>query len=131
LINQLEINSHILIQKFTKNYQDLISFEDLLKSLSYVIIILLIAFPLTVIYPLHFLPISLNKNPEITINISEIIAHLFSIKIILLILFLIIIEGLFIYFLIMIKNIKRELEDVKGSNSDEVKNIKRYSIYFK
>lgn len=130
LINQLEINSHILIQKFTKNYQDLISFESLLKSLKYIIIVLLIAFPLTVIYPLHFLPIPLNKEPEITINILEILAS-FSIKSVLLLLFLVIIEGLFIYFLIMIKDIKKELEDVKSLNSKELKDIKRYSVYFK
>jgi hypothetical protein len=130
LIKQLEINSHILIQKFTKNYQDLISFESLLKSLKYIIIVLLIAFPLTVIYPLHFLPIPINKEPQITINILEILAS-FSIKSLLLLFFLVIIEGLFMYFLIMIKDIKKELEEVKSLNSKELKDIKRYSVYFK
>lgn len=131
LIDQLQIKSHILIQKFTKNSQDLKSFDSSIESLRNVIILLLIAFPLNVIYPLHFMPMISNENPEITININQIFISLFTIKMALLIIFLATIEGLFYYFLLIIKGLESKLKDVKEYNSDDLKDIKRYSIYFK
>lgn len=131
LIDQLQISSHILIQKFNKNYQDLISFDNSIKSLRNVIVLILVAFPLTVIYPLHFMPMFPNKNPEITINLKEILSSLLTIKNGLLFVFFITIEGLFYYFLSLIKNLNVELKSAKEYNSKDIKNIKRYSIYFK
>lgn len=131
LIDQLQISSHILIQKFNKNYQDLISFDKSIKSLRNVIILILVAFPLTVIYPLHFMPMLPNENPEITLNIKQILTSLFTIKSALIFIFFISIEGLFYYFLSITKNLDIELKSAKEYNSKDIKDIKRYSIYFK
>jgi len=130
-IDQLQIKSHILIQKFTKNSQDLNSFDYTLNSLKNVIIVLLVAFPLTVIYPLHFMPMRLNETPEITFNIKQILISFFTLKTILLFIFLITIEGIFYYFLVIIKYLKKDLKEVQSYNSDDLKDIKRYSTYFK
>lgn len=130
-INKLQIQSHILIQKFEKNSQDLKLFDNSIKSLKNVIILLLIAFPLTVIYPLHFMPMIPNENPEITISFKQIFISFFTIKMALIFVFFITIDGLFYFFLSIIKGLKKELEGVKKYNSDELKDIKKYSIYFK
>lgn len=131
LIDQLQISSHILIQKFTKNSQDLKSFDDSIKSLRNIIILILVAFPLIVIYPIHFMPMFPNQNPEITINIKQIYFSLFTIKSGLIFIFLITIEGLFYYFLSITKNLNTELKSAQAYNSNDIKDIKRYSIYFK
>lgn len=129
-INKLKIQSQILIQKFNKNSHDLKSFEDSINSLKTVILFLMIIFLLTVIYPLHFMPVSVDSSVNITINIMEIFKSLFTLKIILLSLFLFSIEGIFYYFLTLIKSLKKDLKSIEDYNSDDLKDIKRYSVYF-
>ncbi len=127
----LQIASYILIEKFKKNSQHLNYFDNALKAMKIIIYTLLFAFFLLVIYPLHFMPMSANQDPEISFNLEQIIISIYSLKGGLLIMFFSIIGGLFLYFLYLTKLIKRILNYENGRNSDYYKNIKNYSVHFK
>lgn len=129
-INNLKIQSQVLIQKFEKNSQDLNSFNSSIKSLKAVIIVLLIIFPLNVVYPLHFMPLAVNAIPKLTFDINLILKSLITLKMTLLAIFLFSIEGIFYYFLTLIKTLMEDVSLVDAHNSKELKDIKRYSVYF-
>jgi hypothetical protein len=90
----------------------------------------MIAFPLTVIYPLHFMPIATNQNPEITFNLITIVESFFSLKFILLSIFFFTIEGIFYYFLTLTNELAKSLKSAKENNSNNLRDIKYYSEYF-
>lgn len=127
----LQIASYILIEKFKKNSQHLNYFDNALKAMKIIIYTLLFAFFLLVIYPLHFMPMSENQDPEISFKLKQIIISIYSLKGGLLIMFFSIIGGLFLYFLYLTKLIKRILNYENERNSDYYKNIKNYSVHFK
>lgn len=129
-INQLEVEARSLIEYFHQNSQELNSFENTIKPLKIIILMLMIAFPLTVIYPLHFMPIATNQNPEITFNIISIIESTISIKFFLLLIFFLTIEGIFYYFLTLTNELSKSLKNAKENNSANLKDIKYYSEYF-
>ncbi|WP_142604287.1 hypothetical protein [Solitalea koreensis] len=97
-IDKLEIESKTAIQHFKQNFQDLNSFGDTITPLKAIIILLMIMFPITVIYPLHFMPVGANENPTITFNFITILSSFISLKSILLLAFFISIEGIFVTF---------------------------------
>ncbi len=130
IINQLEIESQTLIQYFEQNLHDLNSFEGTVKPLKIIIILLMISFPLTVIYPLHFMPVVSNQDLSLTFNPLLIIQSILSLKFLLLFIFFITIEGIFLYFLILINQLNTKLNTAKNENSDELRDIKNYSEYF-
>jgi|GEM_PF-1868160 len=129
IINQLEVESKTLIQHFNQNLLDLESFLETTIPLKIIIIALMITFPLTVIYPLHFMPIPANQDPKITFNIIEIFKIGVSLKSLLLGIFLFSIEILFYYFLRLTKQLELKLSLTIGKNSSEYKDIKSYSEY--
>jgi hypothetical protein len=129
-INNLEIEARTIIQHFEQNLQDLNSFDDTIKPLKVIIIMLMIAFPITVIYPLHFMPVTTNEDPTITLNLLTIIKSFLSIKSVLLLAFFATIEGIFLYFLILTNQLNSKLRTATQNKSDDMRNIKTYSQYF-
>jgi hypothetical protein len=130
-INQLEVESHTLIQHFQQNLQDLNSFISTIKPLRIIIIILMISFPLTVIYSLHFMPVPNNEELAITFNPIVIIQSIFTIKFLLLFILFCTVEGILCYFLIQTYQLDHKLVLAIQTNSDDLRNMKNYSEYFK
>lgn len=129
-IDKLEIESRTLIQYFEQNLQNLSAFDDSIKPLKIIIILLLVAFPFTVIYPLHFMPIKTSMNPVITYNIFEIFNSILTFKSVLLFIFFISIESIFIYFLIITNQLNIRLVIAKQNNSEDLRSLKNYSEHF-
>ncbi len=129
-INKLDIESKALIQHFNQNLQDLSSFGDTIKPLRIVIIALMGSFLLTVIYPLHFMPVVVNEIPKLTFSIGEIIESIFSLRFVMLFFFFLTIEGIFYYFLYLTSQLNERLGNAIRNNSEDLRNIKNYSEYF-
>ena len=129
-INKLEVESKTLIQYFLHNQQDLNSFKDSINPLKVIIILLMIAFLLTVIYPLHFMPMYEKQDPSLIYNPIEILKNFSSLKSWMLVIFFFVINALFGYFLYLTYQLKSKLSKAIANNSDKYQNIKNYSEYF-
>lgn len=129
-IDQLEIQSKSLIQYFQKNLQSLESFSNTLKPLRIIIIILMLAFPITVVYPLHFMPMASDVEPKFTFNPIAILKTMWDFKSLMLFLFLIGIESIFYYFLFITSDLEGKLKSGIEHNRSELRDIKFYSEYF-
>ncbi|WP_143307125.1 hypothetical protein [Chitinophaga vietnamensis] len=129
LIEQLEVETRKLILLFKKNEQELRVFSDTFKPVSLIIIVLMIAFPVTVIYPLHFLPVTGNKMPDADWYPLPVLSSLFSLKNFLLLFFFITIEGIFLHFLNMNYKMSREITAALGKHSRDFQQIEWYSPY--
>lgn len=130
-IDKLEIESKTLIQYFEHNLQSLNSFDDSIKPLKIIIILLLFAFPLTVIYPLHFMPMLPNANPVITYNLCDIFHLIFTFKFFMLFVFFVLVESIFAYFLHITNQLSSRLEVAIQNNSLSLRNLNDYSEHFK
>ena len=129
LIQEFKFQAEKSIEKYKYNS---LKFSNLLNSyitLRVIISILLISLFCLVIYPLHFLPVSENLHPQISLNITSIIENLIWFRVILLVIFFILIGSIFVYFLI---NIKKKIKVIKKKKTqfDEYINILNYSSYF-
>ena len=125
-INQLKAEAKTLIQYFQQNLDNLNSFNDSIRPLKTIIFLLMLAFPVTVIYPLHFMPMGIGERPLISLNFEQ----LFTLKSFLLTAFFLVIEAIFIYFLILAKNMKSKLKNTKLKNTDDYRQIKNYCEHF-
>lgn len=130
-INHLTLESRSLIKKFVLNLNGLSKFTANLKVIKSIIIILIIAFPLTVIYPLDFMPVTPDKDPSLTFDLFKIISHLFSLKGIMLGIFFVVIEGIFLYFNSMVKELNRLLLKTLNEHGFEYRNLSSYSPYLR
>lgn len=128
-IGELAVETHKLIKEFQGNRMALISFANSLKPLFIIMCTLLIAFPLTVLYPLHFLPLAENMEPNISILPHDIFIFWFSLKGFFLLLFFLIFEGVFVYFLMLIYNVRSTSLKIVNQHKDEFYNIESYSPY--
>lgn len=129
-INQLEIEANTLVERFSQNHIDLQSFEYTITPLRRIIIVLMISFPLTVIYPLHFMPVPTNQELSITFNFIEIVKSIFTLKFFLLFVFFLSIEGIFSYFLYLTIGLSALLKLGQSMNTELYRDIKSYSEYF-
>lgn len=130
LIESNEVEAKTLILQFEHNLRELKSFLVSIKPLKPLIIILMTAFPLTVIYPMHYMPVIENQPPAVSFNLFVVFNSIFTIKGILLGFFTVIIEGVFCYFLFLTSGIKRNILNTISLNSSEYKDIKKYSPCF-
>lgn len=130
LINQLKIESTTLIEQFIKAKNDIGITKNNLIPIRTTIYILCIGLILTVIYPLHFMPIGLNQSPSIEFNFNLICFHLFSLKGFLLITLTIVIEGIFGYFLWLLSSVEKKYNDILIKLEDKYFDINGYSEYF-
>jgi hypothetical protein len=131
LINKHLIDASELIRKFRKHFVSLKSFSSSLNTIKVIVWILIVSFPLTVIYPLHFLPVEIGKQPLLTFNIILIIKSAMTLKNILLFIFLFSVEGIFIYFLFFIRQIKTALSNLGNKHLEEYTNIYSYCEYYR
>lgn len=131
LINDYLIEASELIRKFNKNHQSIGGFIKGLSIINKIVWTLIISFPILVVYPLHFLPIEIGQIPELTFDFCLIIKMLFTVKSFLLLIFIISIESIFIYFLVLIKQIREVLSNHQDNNIDEYTNIKSYCEYYR
>ncbi|MBV2195375.1 MAG: hypothetical protein KUL78_02570 [Flavobacterium sp.] len=129
-INQLKIESETLIERFDKARNDISITQNNLTPIKITIYILGIGLLLTIIYPLHFMPIGVNQSPTLGFSFDLIISNIFSIKGLLLFLLTIVIEGIFGYFLWLIKSLEKKYATTTSRLDEKYFNILSYSQYF-
>ena len=129
-IYQLQIESETLIEQFRKVQTDIDASQNNLTPIRRTIQVLIVGLILTVVYPLHFIPIGLNETPTLSFSIDIICQNLFSIKGLLLVLLTLIIGGLFTYFLYLIRQIDKSYGNSRLRLEDRYFDISSYSIYF-
>jgi hypothetical protein len=128
-IDILKIEALSLISKFIIHQQEMSSIKSSFKPIRIIIILLMLAFPLTVIYPLHFMPVQLDSPFEIVYDIQQIFSKMDLFKLSMLFIFFLSIEGIFIFFIYLLNNLKKDLKAQIKLNTDEYTNIKSYSKY--
>jgi len=131
LINKHLIDTGELIRKFNKHLLSLKIFSGSLNTIKLIVWILIISFPLIVIYPLHFLPLKLGEIPNLTYDFIQIIQDAVTLINILLGIFLVSVESIFIYFLFLIKQIKLRLSNLETEHLEEYRNIYSYCEYYR
>ncbi len=131
LINKHLVDTGELIRKFSKHLESLKNFASSLQTIKMIVWILIVSFPITVIYPLHFLPIEIGKEPMLTYNLVLIIKSYITLKNILLTVFLIAVEGIFVYFLFLIRQIKLRLSNLEKEHLEEYRDINSYCDYYR
>jgi len=129
-IDHLRIESETLIAKFTIAKNELLAKKKNLNPIRNTIYILAFGLILTVIYPLHFMPIAINEIPVIDFSLHNIYENIFSLKGLFLFSLTVVIEGIFIYFLWLINKTKRKINWTISQLGQEYFNIKSYSEYF-
>ncbi|MBL6447635.1 hypothetical protein JMN32_15055 [Fulvivirga sp. 29W222] len=130
LIDALKIEALTHIDHFKLLKNELHNTKIKLKPINYSIIVLSIGFVFTVIYPLHFMPLSLNESPKIVWSMSVFFQHLSSLKGILLVFLTAVIEGIFIYFLILTYKLKQKYLNASERILDDHTKLEGYSSYF-
>jgi|SRR5690554_1583556 len=130
IINQLKIESETLIEKFEKVKNDINVTKYNLTPIKTTIYILGIGLLLTVIYPLHFIPIELNQSPTLGFSFNLVCSHILSIRGLLLFLLTIVIEGVFGYFLWLIARMKKKYVKTTSKLEEKYFSISDYCQYF-
>ncbi|CAD5349585.1 hypothetical protein [Flavobacterium bizetiae] len=130
LINQLQIDSFTLINNFKDVKSDFINTMNGLDSFKYTLYILAFGFFLTVVYPLHFMPMKLDISPEIDFSLKAFYSTAFSIKGLFLFFLSLVVVLIFGYFFLVIKRIKRKYLILEKELSAIYFDIKSYCRYF-
>jgi hypothetical protein len=130
-IELIEADCLNLSKRFEVAEDDINIFYNNLTIIRIIIYISMIGFLGSVVYPLHFMPMSDHAVPQIILSFSVFWGNLLSIQGILLLILSIIIEGIFIYFLFLIKSIKKGYSDAKADIKPEYLTLSGYSEYFK
>lgn len=130
IITSLQIESETLIEQFIKIKRNLNAVSKNLIPIKTTINILIVGVILTVIYPLHFMPLKVNEIPNIEFSLSIFFQLLFSLKGLLLFFLTIVIEGIFGYFLILTIITEKKYNNLNIKLNDEYFEIKSYSEYF-
>ncbi|HVI43991.1 MAG TPA: hypothetical protein VM802_03960 [Chitinophaga sp.] len=128
-IDHLETDTRKLIQLFRKNEQELRVFRETFKPVSNIIIVLIIAFPITVIYPLHFMPVQVGHTPAEAMSLPAMWSTLTSLKGFLLTAFFITIEGIFVYFLTLNDKMRKDIGKGIARHSPDYQKMHYYSPY--
>ena len=131
IINTLQIESETLIDQFNRLQNKINASSKNLDPIKVTIYILMVGIILTVIYPLHFMPLEVNQTPQLEISVSLFFELLFSIKGILLFVLTLVIEGIFGYFLGLTIRTEKRYDGLKGKILDDYLDIKSYSEHFK
>lgn len=131
LIDQIEIESRTLINKFKKLESGLHATRKNLIPLKNAIYLQSIAFLLTVVYPLHFMPMVSNTQPQVGLSVTVIASTLFSFKGVFLLLLCLVVLGIFGYFLHVIVKLQRAYDQAENSLLPEYMDVTKYSEYFR
>ena len=130
LIENLRVESKKLIEKFMEVKSSCLIARSRLKPLKLVIWMLIVGYIFSVAYPLHFLPMQVNDFPKVDFSIDAVLVFMSSIKGLLIILLTLLIEGILLYFLMIIIGLEIKLRDNRNDIKDDYLNIKVYSAYF-
>jgi hypothetical protein len=130
-INLLKIEVKSTVYKFEQNQRAFKSYLSSLKSIRKIIVVLCIAFLLTVIYPLHFMPVDASKGVNITYNVGVIFGMIFTLRAVLLFIFFAIIEGVFLYFFWLVYKIINDVNTAVKEHLPEYHKISGYCGYFR
>lgn len=129
-IINIKIDCESLIKEIKSTLNSLLKTKLNLKPIKFTILFLSFGFIVTVIYPLHFMPLAANSIPEIGFSIQAFLSNLMSIRGVLLLCMFLTIESIFIYFLILIKNLETKyIESIKSIDESWL-NIREYSEHF-
>lgn len=129
-INQLKIESENLINWFYKTRTDILASKNNLTPIKVTIYILSIGLLITVIYPLHFMPIGINQHPTLGFSLDVFYNNLFSLKGLLLFFLTLVIEGIFGYFLWLINTIDKKYTLTTSRLEGKYFDLSSYSKYF-
>lgn len=131
MIDQIEIESRTLISKFKKLESGLHATRKNLVPLKNAIYLQSVAFLLTVVYPLHFMPMVANSQPQVGLSVPIIATTLFSFKGVFLLLLCLVVLGIFGYFLHVIVKLQRAYDQAENSLLPEYTDVTKYSKYFR
>jgi hypothetical protein len=131
VIHKILIDSIILVNSFKLKLNEIGFKSNNIKPIKVTIYFLMAGIFLTVIYPLHFLPVSVNESPVLTYSFSNIIKLFFSITGFHLSCLTIIINGILLYFLILAYSIERRYYKLKNKITPDVLDLKSWSEFFK
>ncbi|MCB0396840.1 MAG: hypothetical protein KDD36_09315 [Flavobacteriales bacterium] len=126
LIKQLKIEAESLIEKFNLVRSNGDTSDVNVKPIRTVIYILAIGFLLTVIYPLHFLPLRGGEPPQVSFDLWVALENILSLRGILLLALTLVIEGILAYFLLLINRLQAKNKSVSSKITDEYTSIKNY-----
>lgn len=130
LINQLQIDCYTLINKFKDVKSDFMTTKNGLNSFKYTLYILAFGFFITVIYPLHFMPMEIGSEPEFGVNFGSIFNLIFSVKGFFLSLLSLVVIMIFGYFVLVIHRIRKKYKDLERELGGSYFEIKTYCKYF-
>ena len=131
LISQLEIESHTLINKFKRAQKALSAMRKNIKPLQNAIYLQSAAFLITVVYPLHFMPMAAGVIPKLGFTPAVIAETLFSFKGFFLLLLCLLILGIFGYFLFVIRKLLQTYDAIESSLLPDYVDLTKYSEYFR
>ena len=129
-INLLKLECENIINKLGKARKQLATTKSNLKPIKKTIYILSIGFFFSVIYPLHFLPLGINKLPSIGFSRDILFLNLFSIRGLLLFLLTLTIESIFVYFLTMTFGLERKYSNTISSVAEKWLDVGYFSKYY-
>ncbi|MCI5141128.1 MAG: hypothetical protein D3909_05255 [Candidatus Electrothrix sp. ATG1] len=129
-IIEIKIDCEFLIKEFEEVKRNLSKAKINLNPIKITIWLLSFGFVITVIYPLHFMPLAENTSPNISFSLKSIFENLLSIRGTLLVLMFIIIESIFIYFLLLLKGLERKYTASVNTIENSWLDIRKYSQHF-
>lgn len=128
--SNFEIRAQIIVKKIANSKNSIARNVSDFLNLKNIIIIFLPLITLTIIYPLHFLPIAENSIPHISFNIGNAIGYLFSIRGLFISILFIVTSALIIYFYTICVLTIKKYKALKEKFNSEVSDIKYYCKYF-
>lgn len=130
VISQLKIESETLIEEFHSILHTLEATRNNLNPIKNTIYILSLGLLMTVIYPLHFMPLEVNQLPIIGFSLKIIKTNLYSIKGLLLVVLTVTIESIFVYFFLLLVSLNSKYKQSIESIDEQWLNLNYYSEYF-
>lgn len=130
-VRHLQIDSETLIEEFRSLRHSLISTRKNIGPINNTIYILSLGLFLTVIYPLHFIPLALNESPIIGLSLGVVMDNVLSIKGIFLFILAITIYSIFIYFFFLLRSLKLKYLASIESIDEQWLGVEYYCRYFR
>jgi len=134
-------DKHVEIEKRRIEVDSLINYFHISKDelswigkgytqFKWVLKILILGVLFTVVYPLSFLPVDVNRNPAVSINPATMWSNIWSLQGWMLFLLLLFVEGIFVYFLWQLRKMTYTRKFLLDSITDKYLSLSGYSEYF-
>jgi len=125
-----EIRSAITIKKVLNMKKAIICNINDFSILKKIILAFLPIIFITIVYPLHFLPIPENQTPEISFDILNAISVLFSIGGFFVTIIFLISLGIVLFFWKICKDHQKKYDTLLATFTEDIINIKSYNEFF-